>query len=154
MILYKNFHGWSFTLKKMKITSTFTQTSIMTIFFTLFWTTFVLVLRGRTFYSDIASLVTLIYAICFNWSSRKAWPFITIFAPFLLPSFFSGGKRKGQVNNQSRVQKSCLLLDRFNCSHGANIIDTTKVCCSFLLLFSACSFLYLYYTQYSYIEFW
>ena len=43
-------------------------------------------------------------------SSRKAWLFIKTFAihsPFLLPLFI-GGKRKGEENNQSHGQKSCL----------------------------------------------
>ena len=47
---------------------------------------------------------------CLNWTSRKAWLKITIFAmhsSFLLPSFL-GGKRKGEKNNQNRNLKSYL----------------------------------------------
>ena len=34
--------------------------------------------------------------------------FLLIHSPFILPSFFSGGKRKGEKNNQRLGQKSCL----------------------------------------------
>ena len=56
------------------------------------------------------------------WSSWKAWLLILIFfihSPFLLPSFFRG-KRKGEENNQSFGQKSCLsarsVVIKYNCT--------------------------------------
>ena len=73
--------------------------------------------------------------IVLTWSSKKAWPLITIFATgFILLFFFPlflWKKRKGGKNNQSRGQKSCLsarsCLFNINKSYiGAYFSENTK----------------------------